>query len=307
MKEFSKINLDNYRLERVFSQPKTFLSSHLLEIWQLKSDPRKKLMVKSVEKGLENSLVADLIGQRIFKLFNLPVPETYLIKFRNQLKLVMEYLKDYLPIRSGKLPKNFIRSKTLQSGILLDILLGHYDRYPFNLMYKDDRIVFIDFGGSLTSSPSGKIKGFLPKIDNKEIYRDVKAYDHNREVNSAYGQVIKIDYLHKKFRIVNRKLINELAKKLKRLSDETINNIIEEAAQPFLRRNKGRIDKILKDVKKKIKIPIGELQYPHHHQNYIEAEKTYQIIKDQFNSNEVNYWKYALRKRRDDLINQFNL
>ncbi len=279
------------------------LTSHSVELW---SDGREELVVKTVSDNLEHSLSADIIGQRFFNLLGLPTPRTSLIDHEGRYRLVMEYLRGYKsPSDPFVLPSGQENNPIIQAGILADVWLNHYDRQPYNFMFKGDDAMFIDFGGSLTSSPSGKTTGFPAEISDQEILKSVKAFQGDFSVNQAYGQVISFDPISKDLIIKNPELLSATASQLSDISDDHIEAIIRKNVLPFQRRNPERIQNILDTMEENLKIPIEKLHYAHYHNNFLEAKETFSRIRDEFDSDESAYLIFALKQRRDGLAKRF--
>lgn len=299
-------SLDGFGFVKTLVDPSKPYTSHTVELW---SDPGtgEKLVVKTVAPGLEHTLSADIIGQRFFNLLGLPTPKTSLTQHDGKYCLVMEYLEDYHESEeSDHLPAGMTDNQTVKSGILADIWLNHYDRQPYNFMFKGDKVMFIDFGGSLTSSPSGKITGLKDGVDEHEIYKNVKAFQGDFEVNEAYGSVLKIDPVTEGFEVVDEGLIHALIKKLGSVTDEYIDAIVDENILPEQRQNLTRIQSIIDNMEQNLSIPIEKLHYAHYHYNFKEALETFTMIRDKLGGDESAYLKYALKKRRDDLVKIFS-
>ncbi|OGH64084.1 MAG: hypothetical protein A2821_02215 [Candidatus Magasanikbacteria bacterium RIFCSPHIGHO2_01_FULL_41_23] len=302
----SQYDLNDYVFADKLADNNTPFVSHTIEIWRHKKS-RKKVVVKKVRHGCEHSLVADLIGQRFFSLANLPVPKTSLVKFQGRYCLVEEFLYGYSNSPDPLvLPKHHENNRVVKSGIIWDIWLGHYDRQPYNFMFKGKDVIFIDFGGSLTSSPSGQIKGFYSTVSDQEILRCVRAFQGNQPVNAAYGKVISVIAGAYNPLILDKHLIKILIKKLAKITDEQIDTIVDEASMPFIKKNSRRIERILKTLSLKLKIPLEKLHYRHYHRNFFEAQETYQIIHDNFNNDESQYLKWALKERRNSIVHKFS-
>jgi len=225
----------------------------------------------------------------------------------------MEYLEGYHDTPDIlHLPSEHHDNPVIQRGIILDLWLHHYDRQPYNFMFKDQDVAFIDFGGSLTSSPSGKVTGFPETIDEAMIYRLVKAFQGPYAVNEAYAKVIDIDSRIKRIIVKDALLLKTLADELQKIfSDPVIDQVVEENILFIQRKNPVRIQKIIQEMQDNLalskeaflkKFQKDEKYFPSYQQNFSEALETFQIINDRFDSDESSYLKHALKKRRDSLV-----
>ncbi|MFA6963257.1 MAG: hypothetical protein WC227_00880 [Patescibacteria group bacterium] len=300
----NQYSLDGFKLAKTLADPSKPLTSHTVELWE--NHQGERLVVKTVSDGLEHSLSADIIGQRCFTLLGLPSPRTSLIEHDDKYRLVMEFLDGYkTPDDPLALPLGQENNRVIQSGILADIWLHHYDRQPYNFMFKGDEPVFIDFGGCLTSSPSGKITGFPAEITDQEILNCIKAFQGDYPVNQAYGEVISFNPSSKKIVVKDAELLARLADQLSKVSDEQIEAIVSQNILFFQKHNPDRIQHILDNLEENLKIPIEKLHYAHYHNNFLEARDTFARVRDEFDSDESNYIQFALKQRRDMLVKRF--
>ncbi|OGM99259.1 MAG: hypothetical protein A2915_02675 [Candidatus Yanofskybacteria bacterium RIFCSPLOWO2_01_FULL_41_34] len=136
------------------------IGTHPMELWEDKNEDKERFLIKG---GPEHTLRADFVGQRFLRQADLVVPDTELVTINGQLKLKMEFLADY-KLMGLHLPVEFQNSEKIQSALLVDALLGQYDRTPWNLMFNsrwgEHRVAFIDNGASLFSRARGGAQRF---------------------------------------------------------------------------------------------------------------------------------------------------
>ena len=106
-----------------------YIGTHPLELWEYENG--RKILVKG---GPIHTLRADFVGHKFLKAVDVYTPETELINVDGELRLKMQFLEGF---REGgiELPKKYHNYWKIQKGLLIDALLGQYDRTAWNLMF----------------------------------------------------------------------------------------------------------------------------------------------------------------------------
>lgn len=287
-------------------------ASHEVELWENKHGER--IVVKRVALGMEHTLAADVIGQRVFARAGLPCPDSRLITDQGQPVLVMEFLEGFHDMPDIEhLPSRCHDNPAVKRGLVYDVWLHHYDRQPYNFMYNDKGdVVFIDFGGSLTSSPSGKVKGFPDSVTEQTFYRCLKAFQADRCVNEAYARAVDIDMKTGSIIIRDSEFLRkEVAILKERFDDAFIDELVERNVVDMQRKNPKRVTAVIAEMEGNLaltedgfrtKFKKRDFYFQSYHTNFQEALATFTRIRDEFDSDESVYLRYALKRRRDTMI-----
>lgn len=276
-----------------------FISTHPMELWADEAD--SKVLLKG---GPEHTVRADFVGHQFFRKFGLLSPESELVKVGGELKIKMEFMEKY---ESGgiSLPDSYKNSEDIQRGLLIDALLGQYDRTPWNIMLKraeeadGPSVVFIDHGASLDSRARGGFKGFPDSFGIKDLqFILANPQFPGAPVNEAYVNFIEVK--DGEIIVHNKPLLRELLQKLKtEITDEFINSVIYDAGYPEGQASTRRLQPILEHLSaemKKYETNTNSTEYMHAR----DAHTTYRKAIGW--EGEGRYFKLALRRRRDDIL-----
>jgi len=144
------------------------IGTHPMELWRDRAG--KEVLVKG---GPAHTLRADFLGYQFLEEFGLTTHQTELLTTnQGKMSLKMEVLKDW---KSGglHLEGEYKNSAVIKSGLLIDALLGQYDRTPWNFMFKEGPfgrdVAFIDNGASAFSRARGGHKGFPEHFDIDQL------------------------------------------------------------------------------------------------------------------------------------------
>ena len=286
----------------------TGIGTHPIELWEQEKGSEKILM----KGGPDHTIRADFVGQRFLQLFFLAfntdfqrnlnaviIPDTDIILQNNSPKLKVDFLDGW---HDGgiQLPSWHKDSMDIQAALLVDALIGNYDRTPWNFLFKDNNIAFIDNGASLTSRARGGHKGFHPSFS----IEDLKTILENPQfpgtpVNEAYDNFVKVieGNITIDDPILLRRMLDVF---LRNMTDIHIDDIVDQAG--FLNGKKSivelqkRIVKLEQNIHHLVK---GSREYT----MTTEAIETYKSAIE--SGGEAPYMKMALKKRRDDIIALF--
>jgi hypothetical protein len=221
------VDLDNYSFSRLIGDAKQV--SNRVEVWK-HSDSERRVIVKFCP---EHTLQADFVGQRFLKLMGIPTPETNITEHEGRKVLVIGFLEKYYEEEDPfSLSERYQFDQTIQQGILTDLWLGQYNRRPHNIMMKDGKVAFIDHGGSLNSRATGGHKGFSSEVSKQDLQDYLRCIpddnpDGDEPVNEAYGRVLTIE--NGEIIVGNETLLQRLLRRVKRISDEQIEDIVDHA------------------------------------------------------------------------------
>ncbi len=261
------------------------IQTHPTEILPHNTDPSKNLFVKS---GEEHTLRSELIGQRLYTAMGLPTPKADLITGADgNLKIAMENLEGF---KAGgtSLPEGFQTDATIQKGVLVSALVNDYDRTPWNFMFKDNEVEFIDFGGSMNSRAQGGHKGIADSFDQTQMDDLMTNPQFGGDVNEAYASALQ-----------DRTTMRRSARQMAALSDDTIDTIVKEAYQGAdVSASKARLQEWITELE-------GDTN-PNSVARSQTAVQTYRKILEDFDGDEAAYYAHALKMRRDDIIGMFS-
>ncbi len=244
-----------------------------------------------IKGGPAHTTQADFIGQRMFALNGLPVPKTTLATRDGELIQLIQFLPD--STTSTKMPYRFHEDETLQSGFLVDALIGNYDRASWNVMYGDRGITFIDQGASIGSRAQGGFNGFPNHVDLDQLRDILTNPQFGGKINPAYANLLEVT-AEGRVIVKNRKVMRQSVSKLRKVSDSQIDAIVDEAYKTMTKAEMR--DRVLDRMKALEGDPNPRSK---------SAFETAQKIINDFNGDEAAYYKHALKKRRDDLIDIF--
>ncbi len=272
------------------------------------------------------SVRADFVGNRIFSTLGQPVILTSIDidpRSKDLVTVMPDVSDEYNPIseatgsrfrnlglRLDNLLTDPDHQETFKDSILPALLIGDYDRVPWNLMLSKDGSEYLnaDFGASLGARARGGYNGFPPFIDDEEmrlVLRD--PYDRLPNANDLHASVIEVtpEGVIIKDRDRMGRMVLEMREKL---TDQVIDDIIREADWPDNTTIEGKtlntkmVNQAIDDLEASFRLEIP------HSLSYIKTQRainTYRSIRDEFNYNIAGYFSFALKSRRDDLISRF--
>ncbi len=202
-----------------------------MEIWQ--TPEGRRIIVK---RGPIHTLRGEVLENRIMLMMGMPVPETTLQKLDGEDVLIVGFLEQYYEEDDPfKLSEYYHASRSLQRGILPDILTGNYNRRPHNIMMKDGKIAFIDHGAATIGRSTGGFKGFSPEVDSTtlwDILRTIPDDNPNGDVpvNEAYENIVTVTGgPDGQITVKDPKFLGREVDRLAKLTDGQIEWAIEEA------------------------------------------------------------------------------
>ncbi|GEM_PF-5819009 len=267
-----------------------YIGTHRLQLWEDKKG--KKFLLKG---GPRHTVQADFVGQKFLERAGLLTPKTDLVAIERVPKLKMELLEGW---KEGglTLPEEHHQNQKIQEGLLVDALLGQYDRTAWNLMFKGDKVAFIDNGASLFSRARGGYKGFPEHFGISQL-QEVLANPQfaGKPVNEAYHNLLEV----REGRVIvkNQILLQKMLKKLEDIDDAFIDEIITSAG--FKDGEDSTRDLTERISELRAILSIGEASY-RDRAKLLDAVETYSAaIKS---GGEAPYLKKALSQRREDII-----
>ncbi|MBI4992051.1 MAG: hypothetical protein HZB99_02430 [Candidatus Harrisonbacteria bacterium] len=266
-----------------------YIGTHMIQVWE--DVQKRKFLLKG---GPEHTVRADFVGQRFLERVGIRVPKTELISLERKLKLKMEFLEGW---REGgiTLPEEHHNNPKIQAGLLVDALLGQYDRTPWNLLFsKDGGVAFIDNGASLFSRARGGHKGFDEHFTIKQL-EEILANPQfaGKPVNEAYYSLIEIK--NGQVTVKNKLLLENILKRFEEIDDAFIHSVIDEAG--FLD-GEGSI-KALQERIGDLKNDLPDLSGA----DRIRTEAAINTYSKAIQAGgEAGYLKKALSQRRDDIL-----
>ena len=281
-------------------QPKSHKGhKNVLRLWKHRETNRYYL--RKVAKP--HSIRAEAVGARLFKKFDLPVPETYLNN-ENPKKptLMIEYFDGLRPISSKE---DYIRNKDLfLKAMLLDILLYNYDRHKLNIRLKTNGdVVFIDHGAGLTSKAQGGPHQYPGQVTVDQV-QDILSLviNKNRAVNSGYSYWVQWEEL-KKGRLIfsekkqdQKKIRQAIAELEQVLTDEVIEN---EIISPVFSALSPKDSK--SEVRSRL-YSVGHFFISKVSSKFSAARSTLKEIYDDYDGNQKTFFISRLKSRRDSLV-----
>ncbi len=272
------------------------IGTHPMELWENESG--EKILLKG---GPEHTLRADFVGQRLLARMGVRTPKTELVRVNGELKLKMEYMRGF---KSGgiKLDTKHHASEKIQRGLFVDMLMGQYDRTPWNLMFPEsgesDEVIFIDNGASLTSRARGGHKGFSENFTENELEELLSNPQFEGEpVNEAYQDLIQVlggrAVGNKKKKDMFQEIWAEFRTKIRL---EFLEEVVEEAGIPDGNRSIRMLEARIGGLEKELAgLALDSSDY----KKTTEAIETYK--KAIRVGGEATYLKKALQSRYNDM------
>lgn len=309
-------------LKKEDSSDATFQSSNPLSIW-IDEKTNRKFVVKQCP---DHTLQSDYFGLEMLQLAGVPIYEFYYgttpqkDQYGNRRVLITGFLEGFkdpsallsLPEGSpadmikARLPEKFRSSKFIQQAMLMEILIGEYNSKAHNFMILGDSVQHIDQGGSLTSTASGKFKGFKEEVTIQDIADVLHCYpdwDPNlsEPVNEAYAQVAQV--VDGKLVIKDVPTAKRLLNQLKRIPQSKIEEALVQAGyhdgEASLARMRGWIEKINQEFLPKYQAMPPSVRKEQYLRWNSEAIVTFERAIAM--GGELSYYKQALRTRRESL------
>ncbi len=299
-----------------------FQASNPVSIW-VDNEHNRKFIVKECP---EPTLQADYFGLEILQLAGVPIYEFYFgertdeVTGQTKRVLVSGFLEGFtdpskvvsLPEGAPQemiktiLPDNLKNSHHIKQGMLVEILIGEYNSKAHNFMVLGDSVQHLDQGGSLTSTASGKFKGFSSDLNIQDIEDVIHCFsdwdaDLQQSTNEAYASVAEV--INGELVIKDKEMAQHLLYQLRSIPQDKIDLALENAGyvdgdESINRLNAwiGRIDGEL--------MPQYLAKAPSKRRDqYIRwltsAKVTFNQAREM--GGELSYYKYALRERRSSL------
>ncbi len=269
------------------------IGTHPMELWEDRNGG--KFLLKG---GPDHTLRADFVGAKFLELVGAKTPNTEFIFVDGQPKLKMNYLGGW---ESGgiRLSEKYHQSKGIQAGFLVDLLLGQYDRTPWNFMFKEDDVAFIDNGGSLFSRARGGYKGFAEKLE----IQDLEDLLNNPQFpgqpsNEAYSNLVEVR--DGKVVVKDKKTLKSLMREFFKISNHQVEDIIDDARFPDEHRSVANAEKTVKQLEN----DLGSMSRGS--DNYRKTAAAIETFKKIIEAGgEATYLKKAIRQRCQDIIDIF--
>lgn len=261
-----------------------------------------------------HSAHSEVIGSAVFKELGFRTPETFYVEEDSKPAVIMEdltpdFVADLTYGEGGVMADAKLRSE-FQNTILAAILIGDYDRVPWNTLIKRDfsGVAHVDFGACCGSRAQGGYNGFSDSIDIEDI-RHVIAdpYDLTKITNTAYAEMIDISSGEVKILMPDK--IKKLVTGIQSLTDDKINSIVDLSGWPDNSTEMGHeLNKnFLFTTIAKLQEDLTYFKNPKtsDHIKTKRALSTFTKIIDDFNYDISAYFKYALKGRRDSIVKIF--
>lgn len=319
--------IDMRRLKKIMtlnnenSSDTNFQASNPLSLW-VDPETNQKYIVKHCP---EQTLQADYFGLEMLQLTGVPIYEFYYGSIPNEKGnqnrvLVSAFLEGFtdpsalvaLPEGSPPgqaktiLPEHLTGSPYIQRAMLVEILIGEYNSKAHNFMVLGDSVQHIDQGGALTSTASGKFKGFGEAVTAKDIEDVLHCYtDWNpnaREpVNQAYARVAEV--VDEKLIIHDPATAKRLLHQLQRIPQEKIDEALEQAGYEDGPESIRRMQQWIGQIDQQIIPRYHQMPDSERRKQYLRWSES---AKQTFNNaiamgGELSYYKQALKTRRASL------
>lgn len=292
----------------------------------------KKFIVKQCP---DETLQADYFGLEMLKLFGVPTYEFYMgeidtpkgVKkvlvsgfldgFQDPSALVRDQIAKDAPKGFAKtvLPEHLKGSRTIQQAMLLEILIGEYNTKAHNFMVLGNSVQHIDQGACLSSTASGKFKGFSSEISLQDVQDVIHCYadwdsDLLMPVNEAYARVAQVE--GGKLVIKDVDMATRLLKQLQRIPQSKFDDTLEAAGYQngpaSIDRMKKWQERIKTELLVRYQTQAKKEQAEHGHvlartEQYLRWCNGALATFDQAigMGGELNYYKFALTQRRTGL------
>jgi len=201
------------------------------------------------------------------------------------------------------LPDSLKSNKHIQQAMLIEILIGEYNSKAHNFMILGQSVQHLDQGGCLSSTASGKFKGFLPELTLQDIQDVIHCYsdwDPNLEqsTNSAYASVAEV--IDGNLVIKDRNTAQHLLYQLRSIPQEKIDQALENAGFEDGENSILRLQSWILQIDQKLLPKYNGKEPSKRRDQYLRWLST---AKDTFEQailmgGELSYYKHALRQRR---------
>lgn len=296
-----------------------FQASNPVSIW-VDREHNRKFIVKECP---EPTLQADYFGLEMLQLAGVPIYEFYfgervddktgeakrvlvsgfLEGFSDPSKVVS--LPDSAPPEMIKtiLPDNLKKSRHIQQGLLVEILIGEYNSKAHNYMVLGDSVQHLDQGGSLTSTASGKFKGFSSQLTIQDIEDVIHCYsdwdaDLQQSTNEAYSAVAEV--INGELTIKDRDVAQHLLYQLRSIPQEKIDLALENAGyvdgEESITRMRAWMDRIDKELMPQYLAKEPSKRRDQYIRWLSSAKETFTQAIEM--GGELSYYKYAIKERR---------
>lgn len=316
-----------------------FQSSNPISLW-IDPENGRKFVVKQCP---EQTLQADYFGLEMLQLAGVPIYEFYFGSVTengvNKRTLVTGFLEGFqdpakqltpdagqkqgtpdqqAAIRKTLLPERLTNNPHIQQAMLVEILIGEYNTKAHNLMVRNQSVQHLDQGACLTSTASGKFKGFSEEVtiqDVEDVLHCWTDWDHNlqQNVNPAYAAIAEVK--DGQLVIHDRAKAEQLLTQLKAIPQQQIDQALESAGFMDGPASLDRIaawentiiTKLKPDLERKKQqemvrtgspTPSGRLQQ--YERWYNGALETFAKIRSA--GGELSYYKKALQTRKSSLL-----
>jgi hypothetical protein len=213
-------------------------------------------------------------------------------------------------LKLGDFLKDPAQRELFKDSILATILIGDYDRVPWNLMAAKDgsNFVHLDFGASMGVRARGGYNGYSLHIDEEEIRMALRdPYDREPNANELHGEVIEVT--QNGIEIKDKERLARLSNRMQTvITDSVIDSIVAEAAFPDNATSEGKSENrmILNRALSQLEAGLArEIPGSLSHLKTERAITTYKCIRDEYNGDSAAYFSNALKTRRDELIKMF--
>ena len=316
------------------SDQSSFQASNPISLY-VDSETNRKFVVK---KCPDQTLQSDYFGLEMLQLGGVPIYEFYIGYLPNPSQpsnprrvLVTGFLDGFkdpsqlvdLPKGSPTeaiktlLPDSLKQDPIIQRGLLIELLISEYNTKAHNLMVLGQSTQHLDQGACLTSTASGKFKGFSETVTIQDVQDVLHCYtdwDPNLEqsVNEAYASIATVE--SGKLIIHDIAQATHLLRQLNSIPQEKIDLALQRAGYsdgPYsVARVRAWRDKIRQElIPEKQKKAQEEIAKSGHASKRTEQYlRWYQSAIDTFErisqeGGELSYYKKALRSRRASLTN----
>lgn len=261
-----------------------------------------------------HSAHSEVIGSTVFRDLGLASPQTYYFEEQGKSGVIMEdltlgYAADLIKGEGGVLSDQNLKGQ-FQESLLAAILIGDYDRVPWNTLIKRDfkGIAHVDFGACCGSRAQGGYNGFSDSVDIEDIRHVIaNPYDLTKITNTAYAEMIDIS--GGKIKILMPQKVRSLALQIEQLSDDQIDSAVDLSSWPDNNSKDGHSKNVafLLMTIHRLNEDLTFFTNPKSldHIKTKRALDTFTKIKNEFDSDISEYFKYALKARKQSIIQIF--
>jgi D-glycero-beta-D-manno-heptose 1-phosphate adenylyltransferase len=287
-------------------------------------DTKRKFIAK---KCPEHTIQTDVFGLKVLEFHGVPTYDYYFTRdpIDGRAVLVSGFLEGYkdpadvidfdesVPPSKRKtvLPPELIGARSMQRGLLAEVLIGEYNSKAHNMMVDElnhEDFVHFDQGGALTSTASGKFKPFNPELSIQDFDDVLNCYtdwdpSQKEPVNPAYDRIVSVK--NNQLIIHDIGFAKELLSQERNIPIEWYHKALEASDFTDGPQSIQRLEQWLQDIDEKLIPKYQAMPESERKQQYLRwsagAKANFQTAIQL--GGELSFYKYALQKRRERLLN----